>query len=598
MLQLRQYLQIALFLAYPIATYFSTHARLLGLFPLFIYTMLLWRFARTLLPQQEPLVTRFARVIYGDNTPEVTHYTRKVTWLWSVFFLAMLLESTSLTLYARPATASLFFNIFNYLFVAGMFLLEGIYRKIHFSQSDMFLPLIRFFWKQGMRRFTAAAWPLIGHTQLQTRFAIRQDRIFSCADFLNDVFYLHENLTLTGKVINLCEDRYHFTVLFACAILQRKISILPNNALPFTLQQLQTEFADSHIFRDADLATLLTKKHNKPDKLKISANSIPWIDADQAVAILYTSGSTGKPVAWQKCWGQLVTHAKVTANALDLQKNMPICVIATVASQHMYGFEHSIILPMQMGYTFYAGKPFFAADIQAALTLPQHEIILFSTPRHLKTCVDSQLIFSNTQYVISATAQLDKQLAIAIEETFAAPLQEIYGCTEVGGIATRRSAQDDRWKLMPDYQLMIANEDCYIQTPGDHKKIKLADKLARIDHHHFTLLGRHDENINIAGKRISLTDLNIKLTSIKGVEEGVFYLPENSIEDTRLSALVVAPNLSIQEIKCELEKMLDPVFLPRPLIKVSQLPRNEMGKITYALLKNIVALKKPALFSS
>jgi acyl-coenzyme A synthetase/AMP-(fatty) acid ligase len=41
---------------------------------------------------------------------------------------------------------------------------------------------------------------------------------------------------------------------------------------------------------------------------------------------------------------------------------------------------------------------------------------------------------------------------------------------------------------------------------------------------------------------------------------------------------VVAPHLSEQAILSALAQGVDPVFLPRPLLRLPQLPRNELGK--------------------
>jgi acyl-coenzyme A synthetase/AMP-(fatty) acid ligase len=41
----------------------------------------------------------------------------------------------------------------------------------------------------------------------------------------------------------------------------------------------------------------------------------------------------------------------------------------------------------------------------------------------------------------------------------------------------------------------------------------------------FALLGRHADLVKIAGRRSSLTGLNLLLQELPGLEDGVFYLP-------------------------------------------------------------------------
>ena len=52
----------------------------------------------------------------------------------------------------------------------------------------------------------------------------------------------------------------------------------------------------------------------------------------------------------------------------------------------------------------------------------------------------------------------------------------------------------------------------------------------------------------------------------------------------RIAAVVVAPQLDDQTLLAALRALVDPVFLPRPLLRVAALPRNETGKLTRAAL--------------
>lgn len=63
-------------------------AALLGLLPLAGNLLLAWHFGATLRPRREPLITRYTRADHGQIPPELTRYTRRLTGLWSMFFLA------------------------------------------------------------------------------------------------------------------------------------------------------------------------------------------------------------------------------------------------------------------------------------------------------------------------------------------------------------------------------------------------------------------------------------------------------------------------------------------------------------------------------
>ncbi|MGH8554769.1 MAG: AMP-binding enzyme, partial [Gammaproteobacteria bacterium] len=95
--------------------------------------------------------------------------------------------------------------------------------------------------------------------------------------------------------------------------------------------------------------------------------------------------------------------------------------------------------------------------------------------------------------------------------------------------------------------------------------------------------------VNIGGHRASLGDLNQRLNEIEGVEDGVFFAPdERDTGNTRLIAFVVAPERSTAHILSALRNAIDPVFVPRPLYRVASLPRNETGKLTRESLQGLV----------
>jgi len=93
--------------------------------------------------------------------------------------------------------------------------------------------------------------------------------------------------------------------------------------------------------------------------------------------------------------------------------------------------------------------------------------------------------------------------------------------------------------------------------------------------------GRSSDMIEVAGKRASVTDLTKRLLAIPGVQEAAVFQPDDDAAGTirRVAALVVAPNLMAREVLDQLASGVDSAFLPRPLLIVDQLPRNELGKL-------------------
>ncbi len=153
---------------------------------------------------------------------------------------------------------------------------------------------------------------------------------------------------------------------------------------------------------------------------------IPSIDPRLIAAQVLTSGSTGDPAPHAKPWGLLIRNARAEATrlaaALGRADLAGLTVVATVPPQHMYGFESSVLLALHGGATLDSERPFFPADLVAALARAAAPRALVTTPFHLKTVLDSGLELPPLALVLCATAPLSPQLAARAEERLDAPL--------------------------------------------------------------------------------------------------------------------------------------------------------------------------------
>jgi acyl-coenzyme A synthetase/AMP-(fatty) acid ligase len=275
-----------------------------------------------------------------------------------------------------------------------------------------------------------------------------------------------------------------------------------------------------------------------------------------------------------------------------------------VPAQHMYGFESTVLLPMQSSSAMCAERPFFPADIAAALNLLPRPRILVSTPVHLRALVAADMALPALELIISATAMLPANLAREVEERYGAPLLEIYGSTETGQMASRRTALEVHWRLWPGVRLTCSDGHCSAHGGHVARPTALADVLEPTSAEHFLLHGRTADLVNIAGKRSSLAYLNHQLNAIPGVIDAAFFVRDDSEASlagvTRLAALVVAPRLDAPAIIRALRLRIDPVFLPRPLLMVERLPRNATGKLPQHTLRALTAqaaIQQPHLFA-
>jgi acyl-coenzyme A synthetase/AMP-(fatty) acid ligase len=223
----------------------------------------------------------------------------------------------------------------------------------------------------------------------------------------------------------------------------------------------------------------------------------------------------------------------------------------------------------------------FPADIAGALAELPRPRVLVSTPVHLRALVESAQDLPHVELIISATAPLDQALAQAAELKLGGMLLEMFGSTETCVFATRRTALEPAWRLYPGVELTPQAEATLVNAPGFTAPVLLQDMVEMQDHGRFVVRGRSGDMVEVAGKRASLGDLTRRLLAVEGVRDAALFQPEAESSGVirRIAALVVAPGLTSAAILERLAPGVDPAFLPRPLVLVDALPRNEVGKL-------------------
>jgi acyl-coenzyme A synthetase/AMP-(fatty) acid ligase len=424
--------------------------------------------------------------------------------------------------------------------------------------------------------------PLTRHRHPDELFAIGAEGPVSVGTFLRDAAGLARLLPGASHIVNLCTDRYRFTVGLGAALLRRQITLLPASDNAAVLSSLRDDFPDVIALYDRAAPASEMSGLAYPDTFdsNLDAIEMPLIPAEQPAIVLFTSGSTGRPMPHGKSWGSLVESTLTAGRALAIGDLAHAAIIATVPQQHSYGFESTVMLPLQHSLALHHARPFYPADIAAAIEAAPRPRVLVTSPVHLRALLLDTASLPPLDLVISATAALARDLAIEAERAFATRLLEIYGCSEAGQLATRRTAQRDEWRCMDGIVLRQASGETFASGPTIAGEIALGDVIELAGDRQFRLHGRNADLVNIGGRRTSLAYLNYHLNAIEGVEDGVFVMPDDSDGTARLIALVVAPRLTAEAIMAALRARIDPVFLPRPLRLLDTLPRNAVGKIT------------------
>ena len=410
--------------------------------------------------------------------------------------------------------------------------------------------------------------------------------------FLAQVRGLAEALPAGRHAVNLCDDRYRFLVAFCAVALRGQITLLPTSRAPLVVTDVLDAYADSYTLGDGPLSPEPPRYWQMPQVLPELDGLVPTIRDDAVVAIGFTSGSTGAPTANAKTWAGFRTSTAQNLSALhDLWPFGALPgVVATVPPQHMYGMELSVLLPLIGPAAVHAARPFFPADVARALAEIPEPRLLVTTPVHLRALVQSGVELPALCGIVSATAPLSMELALAAEECFRCEVRELFGSTETCIIARRRTALDSAWTPLPGVRVQPRPDGALVHAAHLPLPIALADLIEVEDDGRFHLRGRQTDLLEIAGKRASLGDLTRRLLAIPGVVDGVMLQLDAGPRQTvgRVAALVVAPTIDEAVIFAALRQSVDPVFLPRPLKRVEMLPRSAAGKLPRAELLRLL----------
>jgi acyl-coenzyme A synthetase/AMP-(fatty) acid ligase len=434
--------------------------------------------------------------------------------------------------------------------------------------------------------------PFLRHEGPDAVLAYRGNRPVRVREFCAEIAALAKALPARAFVVNLCADRYRFAAAFGAALSRGQVSLMLPNKTPALLAQIASQYPDVYALTDTDFTSSDIPVVKYPESLPAAGASpgVPVFPADQLAAYVFTSGSTGAPVPNAKLWGNLAKSARAAGTALGAEALPGAVLVGTVPPQHMYGFESTVLLALQHGLALYAGQPFYPADIHACLEALPAPRMLVTTPVHLRALLADESAKAAAEFLLCATAPLVPQLAAEAEARFGVPLYEIYGCSEAGQVAQRRTTESAEWRCFEGVSLRQDDAGSWASGVFIPAEILLGDVIELRGPGRFLLHGRTSDLVNVAGKRTSLAHLNYHLNSIAGVRDGVFVAPpDDQGAVSRLMAFVVAPGLKPDFIARELRRRIDAAFMPRPLRLVESLPRNSTGKLPQEAIDKLAA---------
>lgn len=426
------------------------------------------------------------------------------------------------------------------------------------------------------------------------RLAWHRGRYYSYREFRAAVGFSRERFVdqSASAYALYTEEAYPFAVLLFALLYAGKEVWLPGNNRPGT--------GDALLQRGCRLIGDWPISEQYQATVEASPDSeLEWppLIADQPRLVIFTSGSTGEAKPVSKSLSQLQaeidTLERVWGMRLEGRE-----ALATVSHQHIYGLLFRVLWPLSAGRCFHS---------QMAIS---PEILLqraksgywIASPAHLKRLDQNSPWdgMASLAAIFSSGGPLPEAAARQIFEYSRQAVFEVYGSTETGGIAWRQQP-DPAWTLFDGIGLTPDDDGMILHSPylANDEGLRLDDCISLVADGRFVLNGRRDRIVKIEEKRLSLTELELRLTELPWIMEAVTLVIEKGRHV--VAAVVVLSEKGCEQLELQgrkalirglreaLHRWFEAVVLPRKWLFLSQMPLTAQGKLENRLLWQLLS---------
>lgn len=337
---------------------------------------------------------------------------------------------------------------------------------------------------------------------------------------------------------------------------------------------------------------------------------------DAADIVLCTSGSTGEPLSIRKpvaCLDAEVRELEalfgVAIDASAKDQDGPPAVFGTVPPYHIYGLLFRVLWPLA------AARPFGAASVlypeEVARRAGNGKLgVLVTSPaflRRVQPVMELSGLREHGTRIFSSGGPLAPDVAAAYNLALEAPVIEVYGSTETGGIAYRSvldAGQPSPWTRFPAVGLDVDAETGILSVRSPYiagkEPFRTADRVRLLDSDRFELLGRTDRIAKIEERRISLTEIERRLASIDLVDRVRMVSLDTGGAGRQIIGAVVQPSADgwavlaadgkralIERLSDALREHIVAVAVPRRWRFVQAVPEDARGKTTDAAIRRL-----------
>lgn len=305
--------------------------------------------------------------------------------------------------------------------------------------------------------------------------------------------------------------------------------------------------------------------------------------------LFFTSGSSGFPV------GAFKSHANLLEEVKSLQKIVAIQkiekVVVTVPFIHIYGILAGLLLPFKLKNIHLVVKEDFL-PYELLEEASSKNTLVITTPVFIKALakLPVQNNLSNTLFV-SSTAPLSLDDAAAFEDKFTSKLIQLFGSTETGGIAYKLG-RNVEWRTLEGVTIQSVADKLSVISPyisnyllkdkiEELKQPYITEDIIEIHNNSFTLIGRSNKLIKIAGKRISALQIENILEEIPDIQKAfveLIHKKELLRSEQIIITLETKKKIDKQIIKEKLSQNYGIITIPFTLKFIDKIHYSAMNK--------------------
>lgn len=330
-----------------------------------------------------------------------------------------------------------------------------------------------------------------------------------------------------------------------------------------------------------------------------------------------TSGSTGVPKATLTTEAQLAADGRALAQVMGIRPDD--WHVGVIPVSHSYALGNIVVPLLLQGTAVILRDGFAPAHVFDDAVRRRARIfsgVPFMYERLLALLREGRTWPSSLETLISAGAPLDPAIAREVADRTGRRIQSLYGTSETGGIAFDVAPEAGEVSMgppVPGVTLEFRPDDgaapgtgrIHVRGPavscgyagGDGGTAFvdggfLTGDLGGLDARgRLRLTGRVSAFVNVAGRKVQPEEVERVLRSHPGVADArVFGMPDAQ-RGERLAACVVprGPGLGIVALRAFCADRLAAYKIPRALVLVPALPRDERGKVNRRALEALVA---------